>query len=61
MFDTTHHRVVYLRTRAAGTGLPDPEGLRERCLGSASRWELQRRANRAPLPPRRLPRVAPAG
>ncbi len=61
MFDTTHHRVVFLKTRAAGAGLPDPDGLRERCLGSASMWELRRRANRPSGPARRLPAVARVG
>ena len=61
MFDTTHHRVVYLRTRAAATDMPDADGLRERCLDTASLWALRRRASRPHLAPRRLPAVAPAG
>jgi len=62
MFDTATARATIRKPiRAEETNLPDPEGLRQRCLDPALRWVLHRRARLPYRAPQRLPAVARVG
>jgi len=62
MFDSARDRVVFLPRRpAAADTLVDADTLRERCVGSAARWVMRRRAHLPHCGPSRLPAVARGG